>query len=159
PSAEQMSREAVAQGVWRGGGRKAESEASTRHRLLNHALSKRPTFGAAEERLARRERPGAARLVLGNRGANDRQERHDALLAALSGDSSRLAQRQVGTLQRQRFSDAQPGTVHQQQHGSVARTDPFLGGGMFDRRSEILRLVWRNRTRQPLFDTRPAQSR
>ena len=140
------------------GGWQTERDAGPGHRLLHHALAERAALGAPEQRLLAGERVRAELRVIGHGRADDGEQRHHALLAALAGDGQRLAQRQIGGDERERLGDAQAGAVHQQQHRPVARADPVSACERGDTVGQIGGLVGRDRARQALFDPRPAQA-
>ncbi len=120
----QMGGEGMAQGVGRGFFRQAQRAPQALHQALGLAGAHRFAPAGKKQRRSRRAGERDCRIVIRNRIAQQRQHRHAALLAALSQDRERLAQRHVAPFQRQRLGDAQARAIQQRQQGGVAAADP-----------------------------------
>src|SRR5580692_3310662 len=113
---EQVRGEGMPQRVRRCGLRQAERAAQPRHGELDEARRQRPALGADEQRPVVGQVEGTERDVIRDQLVDLRQQRHHALLAALSGDSQRVARAEIGALQAQRFGNAQAAAIEQRQH-------------------------------------------
>src|SRR5271155_5008883 len=96
---EEMGCKAVSQGVRGRRFGEAEETAQRGHLALNYPRIERSAAAPDKERTVLGQRERARRKVIGNRFTHGRQNRQQALFAALAGDSQHLAERRFAPAQ------------------------------------------------------------
>ena len=119
-----MRGEAVAQGVGRRALGKAQCAAQALHLAPDDAVREPATAHPPEQRGRARKIVGAEPDIVGHRLPYRRDEGHGARLVALARDVERLAEREVGPLEREGLAYAQARAVEQREHGRVAGLHP-----------------------------------
>ena len=156
---QQMGRETVAQGMGRE--RVGEPEAGARgaHRTAHQIGVERSAIDPDEHARIAADRPRDLRQIRLDRLPHGWDDRDNAGLVALSGDPQRGPQRKHTRGQRQRFGDAQPRSVEQEQNGKVARADPWPTRPRCGVVGQRDRVFGRSRTRQGARPARRAGAR
>jgi hypothetical protein len=144
---EKMGCKAVPQGVRGGRFREAEKTSQRGHLALHDPWVERPAAAADKERAVLGQRERARGEVIGNRFAHGRQNRQQALLAALAGDCQHFAQRGFAPAQPERFGEPQPATIEKHQDRSIALAFPLPGCNLDSAVERARRILDRQRLR------------